>query len=141
MASAAVRGGGTLLKIGDGGSPESFTTIAEVGDITGPSMSADTIEVTSQDSTGGFKEYIAGFKDGGELSAPMNFVNSAAQEALIDDFLASTKRNFQLVTTHGSPYTATFAGYITAIDHSFPINDKATRNVTIKITGAVGGLT
>lgn len=137
MASAAVAAIGTLVKIGDGAGSETFTTIAEVGDITGPGMTAETIEVTSQDSTGYFKEYIAGLKDGGELTFPMNFVNSAAQDALVTDYGNRTKRNFQVVTTHGSAKTFAFAGYITNISHSFAIADAAKRDVTIKITGAV----
>lgn len=137
MASAAVAAIGTLVKIGDGGAPETFSTIAEVKDISGPAMTADTIEVTSQDSTGGYKEYIPSLKDGGELSFPMNFVNSAAQDALITDYTNRTKRNFQVVTTHGAPKTFSFAGYITNVSHSFPVADVAQRDVTIKITGAV----
>lgn len=137
MASNAVAAIGTALKIGDGGTPENFTTIAEVKDISGPGTTLDTIEVTSHDSTGGYKEYIPSLKDGGEVTFDMNFVNSAAQDALVTDMENRTKRNFQVVTTHSSPKTAVFAGYITAITHSFPVGDVATRSVTIKVTGPI----
>lgn len=137
MATAAVRAQGTLLKIGDGGSPETFTTVAEFRDISGPAQTADTIEVTSQDSPSHYKEFIPGLKDGGDVSGPMNFVNSAAQDALLTDMENQTKRNFQIVTTHSPAKTAAFAGYITNISHTFNLNEAAMRNVTIKVTGAV----
>lgn len=137
MASAAVAAIGTLLKIGDGAGTEVFTTVAEVKDITGPSVTVDTIEVTSQDSPGATKEYIASLKDGGEVSFPMNFVNSVAQDALVADMNNRTRRNFKLVTTHTIPKTASFTGFITAMGHSFPVADVAQRDVTIKITGPV----
>ena len=60
-----VRSVGTTLKIG----AESATT--KVGGLTsigGIEVSADTVDVTSLDTTGGYKEYLAGFKDAGEVS-------------------------------------------------------------------------
>jgi predicted secreted protein len=135
MASAAVAAIGTLIKIGDGAGSETFTTIAEVKDITGPSETVDTIEVTSQDSTGNTKEYIASLKDGGEVSFPMNFVSSAAQTAIHTDMQNRTRRNFKIVTTHASPVTMTFAAFITQMGHTFQVADVAMRNVTLKITG------
>lgn len=137
MASAAVAAIGTLFKIGDGGSPETFTTIAEVKDIDGPGRTADTIEVTSMDSTGGYKEYIPSLKDGGEVSFDMNFTTSAAQAALVTDFENRTKRNFKIVTTHATPKNISFSGYITDLSYSFEVAGVAMRSVTIKITGPV----
>ena len=58
--SDAISGYGTLLKRGDGGAPEVFTTVPEVGSISGPSMETDEAEVTSHSSaaSGAFKEFI-----------------------------------------------------------------------------------
>lgn len=137
MASAAVKAIGTALKIGDGGSPETFTTIAEIKAITGPARTSDKIEVTSMDSTGGYKEYVPGLKDGGDVTCDMNFVDSAAQDALGDDFENQTLRNFQIVTTHGTPKTIAFAAYVTNFGYSFDPTDVAKRNVTLSVTGQV----
>ena len=57
MTTEGVVGLGTLLKIGDGASPETFTAIAEVKDITGPNMSMEFAEFTHQQSTDGYREY------------------------------------------------------------------------------------
>ena len=52
-----VIGLGTLLKIGDGATPEVFAAIAEVKDITGPGLSREFAEFTRQQSSGGYREY------------------------------------------------------------------------------------
>ena len=74
----AVSSNGTLLKMGDGGSPEAFTTIAEVLDITGPQLEAGTEEVTNQDSAG-WREYIVTLLSGGEVSFDVNWFNDVTQ--------------------------------------------------------------
>jgi len=58
MATSAVAAFGTLLKIGDGGGPESFTTIAEVRTLGGPELSRDTVDVTSHDSTANWERSL-----------------------------------------------------------------------------------
>jgi len=52
-----VIGLGTLLKIGDGDTPEVFAAIAEVKDITGPGLAREFAEFTHQQSEGGYREY------------------------------------------------------------------------------------
>ena len=41
---------GTLLKLGDAGSPETFTTVAEITDLDGVDIKLDTDDATSHDS-------------------------------------------------------------------------------------------
>jgi predicted secreted protein len=135
MASGAVLGYQTLLQRGDGGSPEGFTTIAEVLDISGPSSSVDTIEVTNMDSPNNYKEYIAGLLDGGEVSFDCNFTNVASQTNIIADHQNRTLRNFKMVLPLAGNPAWTFAGYVTGFDNSQPVQDKITASFTIKITG------
>ena len=66
--SDAFIGHGTLLQRGDGGDPETFTTVAEVLNISGPSLSRDTIDVTTMDSPDEWIEFIAGLNDVGEIT-------------------------------------------------------------------------
>lgn len=141
MASAAVAGIGTLLKIGDGGGSEVFTTVGEVKDITGPGLTADLVEVTNMDSPSFFKEWLAVLKDGGEVTFDINYVQTSTTQAqLVTDYGNRTRRNFQIVTTHASPKTIAFAAFITNLGHTFPVQDAVKRAVTLKITGAVTGL-
>lgn len=136
MASSAVAALGTLLKIGDGGGSEVFTTIAEVLDISGPNFTLDTEEVTSHSTTGNYKEYIATLKDGGECTFSCNFYGAATQVALWDDYDNRTRRNFQIKFTNTTDDdTITFAAFITNIGHEAPVAGVLTRPVTLKVTG------
>jgi predicted secreted protein len=130
---------GTLLKKGDGGSPESFTTIAQVTNIGGPSLALDPIEVTCHTSTGGWKEFIGGLLDGGEVSFDINYdpvgATHNASTGLIADMVARTVRNFQLVFPDTGSTTWSFAALVTAFEPSEPIDDKLAASVTLKLTG------
>ena len=130
---------GTLLKIGDGGSPESFTTVAEVSSIGGPTLSLDPIDVTSHDSTGGWRQFVGGLLDGGEVSLEINYdpvgATHDASTGLIADMVARTLRNFQLVFPDTGNTTWTFAALITAFEPSEPIDDKLSASVTLKVSG------
>lgn len=137
--SNAVAGFGSLLKIGDGAGPEVFTTIAEVKDISGPSLSMATIDVTNQSSTGGWAEFIGGIKDAGEVTFDVNFLPADATHnaatGLIRDYNNRTKRNFQLVFPDAGATTWSFAALVTAFQPTEPIGDALTASVTLKITG------
>ena len=147
MTVAAVKALGTLLKRGDGGGPEVFTTVAEITNISGPSLGIDTIDVTSHESVGGWREFITGIADGGEITIDINYIpdNSAhdAVTGLLKDFedqIAGTLtggRNYQLVFPDTANTTWTFTAWITAFE---PVADasgseKLGASVTLKITG------
>ena len=135
----AISSFGTLLKIGDGGATETFTTIAEVQDISGPSFSLDTAEVTSHSSAGGWKEYIGTLVDGGEVSFDINFLPTETTHGysagLLKDLVNKTVRNFQLVFPDASSTTWQFAALVTKFETSEPYGDKLSASVTLKLTG------
>jgi len=136
MASNAFSGVGTKFQRGDGASNESFSDIAEINSITGPNLSRDTIDVTSLDSTGGYREFIAGFRDGGELTLSMNFAPSGYFD-LKDDFEVEVTHNYRIVMGNAAQTTFDITGLITALGVAIPLDDKVTCDVTIKITGEV----
>ncbi len=134
----ALSGFGTLLKIGDGGSPENFTTIAEVQDIGGPAFSLDAVEITHHGS-GGWREYIAGLLDAGEISFDLNFEPTETTHGytagLLKDMTDKTTRNFQLVFPDAGNTTWEFAALITGFEVNEPVGDKISASITLKITG------
>lgn len=129
---------GTFLQVGDGGSPESFTTIAEVGDISGPAVSRDTEEVTNHSSPNGYEEFITTIKRSGEVTFPINFIpdhpthdQSTGVLGWIDDGLL---RNFRiLLSTTGRRWQ--FAALATNFEASSPVVGKQSGDVTLKISG------
>lgn len=134
--SQAISGVGTAFKRSNMQSSPTFTAIAEVNNITGPSMSRDTIDVTSLDSTGGYREFIGGFRDGGTVNFNMNFT-LAGYNNMKDDFEDSALRDYQIVLPDAGATTFEFSGLVTELPLEIPMDDKITCAVTIKISGAV----
>ena len=137
--SQAIFGLGTQLQLGDGGSPEAFTTIAEVRSISGPTLTTDILDVTNHDSQGGVREFKAGLIDPGELTFDIAFQPGEATHGAISglqaDQLNRTVRNFKLVFPTGVGVTWAFQGIVTGLPVTFPIDEVITASVTIKITG------
>ncbi len=139
MASSATIGFGTLFKRGDGGGPETFTTLAEVISISGPSLSMDTVDVTHMESTGTYREFLPGLKDGGEVSVTVNFLPGDSTQnvaaGILKDYDDRVLRNFQIVFPDSGTTTWTFAAYVTAFEPETPLEDKMTASIIMKVSG------
>ena len=136
MPSSAIAGVGTQFTRGDGASTEEFTPISEVNSITGPGMTRETIDVTSLDSTGGYREFIGGFRDGGQVTLNMNFTFDN-YVTLLTDFEDDDSHNYQIVLPDTNNTTLDFAAVVMDMPLSIPTDDKVTIDVTFKITGQV----
>ena len=94
MATSAISSHGTLLKIHDGSS--TYTTIAEVLDISGGGIEVMTEEATNHDSAGWF-ESSPTIKKGNEVTFDLNYYSATTQDTLETDQGNRTKRLFQIV--------------------------------------------
>jgi len=110
--------------------------IAEVSSISGPSMTRDFIDVTSLDSTSGYREYITGFRDAGTVSLTMNFTR-ASYDKMKTDFESDVVVSYEIVLPDDDVTSFEFCGLVTELPLEIPADDKVTANVTIKITGEV----
>ncbi len=136
MTTNAIATQGTLVKRGDGGGPEVFTTIGEVVSFDGPGGKATIIDATHLQSTA--KEKLAGLPDEGEISMTLNFVPSDAQQTgLRNDRAARTKRNFKIVFTDAGAETASFSAYVLEYKLSVKPDSKVELAVTLEITGPI----
>lgn len=132
--SNAISSFGTLLQRGDGADPEVFSTIAEVKDIKPPALSADTEEVTHQDSPGGWKEYLSTLLDGGEVTFDLNFIpTDTGHLALITDMTNRVKRNFKVIFPDGTPWS--FTALVTGFEPDAPVSGTLSASVTLKVSG------
>lgn len=136
--STAVAGVGTKFRRWNatGDSDASWQDIAEINSITGPGMSRDTIDVTSLDSTGGYREFITGFRDPGTVTLAMNFTRDT-YDLMKADFESNTLKNYEIVLPDVEETTLEFEGLVTELPLSIPADDKITADVTIKISGQV----
>ena len=133
MASSAVAGVGTSfhrwsLKT------LTWVHIAEINSITGPGNTREQIDVTSLDSTGGYREYIGGFRDGGTVTLAMNFTRST-YEAMLADFESNVIQNYEICLPDTEVTTIEFEGLVTELPLTIKPDDKITADVTIKVSG------
>jgi predicted secreted protein len=133
MASNAFSGVGTKFGRYNG---SSWDYLAEINSITGPTMTRDFIDVTSLDSTGGYREFITGFRDAGTVSLSMNFTR-ATYELMMEDFESPTAHLYEIVLPDASVTSLEFEGLVTEVPLTIPTDDKVTADVTIKVTGQV----
>lgn len=138
MATSAKGAFKTLLKIESAPSSGTFNTIGEVLDITGGGSSAAIEDATSHSSSAGWDEAISvGLLSGGEITFAMHAIEPDTQQ----DLLYSTQAghlpaNFQLVFPDATRKRS-FAALVQNIGEEYPVKGKMTRNVTLKVTGAV----
>jgi len=133
MASTATSGVGTVFNRWSG---SAWVLQAEITSISGPGMTRDTIDVTSLDSTGGYREFITGFRNAGTVTLSMNFTRSA-YEQMLNDFDSDTVQNYQIDLPDVENTSLDFEGLVTELPLSIPADDKITAEVTIQITGQV----
>lgn len=122
----------TAARIGKG---TTFTglllaAIAEVLKISGPNQSADDVDASSMDSADSFKEFIPGFRDGGELNLELNYLKANVASFYAALAVADT---FTLTFPCGSTWV--FSGYLKSINQETPFDAKMTMSGTFKITG------
>lgn len=139
MSTLAFLGSQTLLKMGDGASPEVFTTIGEVVSIDPLAQSKDLVEVTHMLSTA--KEYIGGLTDGQEIGFTCNLLPTNTQQVALLAAAAATSaaKNFKYVLpAGGGSLTASFAALVMGSSVG-PTTPNTATQVTfrVKVTGAI----
>ena len=127
MSSDAFAGVGTVFKRGVVG-------IAEIVSITGPNLTRGTIDVTNLDSTNGYREFIAAFRDSGEVVLSMNFTMATWQD-FKDDFDDDDPVTYTIVLPNTEATEFSFGALITALGMAIPFDDKVSSDVTLKIDG------
>jgi predicted secreted protein len=136
--SSAIWAYGSLFQTGDGAASEGFSTVAEITELTPPAMSRDDIEVSNNDSSDGYKEFIPGWRDGGEVSCKANWLATNSTQdfttGLGEQFNDNVKHNYKIVLP-SSLITISFTGFLTAFEPDLPLAEQAQLSFTVKITG------
>lgn len=131
MASNAMSGVGTVIQKWSTGTSQ-WVTIAEVTNIAGPGFTRDLIEVTSLDSTGGWREFIPGFRDGQNVVLSMNYTRASLDEFLAD-FEDNEVQNYEIILPDNT--SIEFEGFVQEFPLTIPTDAQITMEVTIKISG------
>lgn len=124
---------GTQLYIGDQAGT-SYDVVAEVVNVGFLDVSVDDIDVSSHDSESGWREFIGGLKDGGELSFDINF-DPSLHSTLLD--LQGVTRNMKVVMPAGVDDIVEFEGHLKSLSGTAPYDDKLSASASIKVSGPV----
>ena len=133
MSSEAVSGKGTLFRRWTAGD---WVNVAEIKSISGPSMSRETFDVTSLDSTDGYREFKASFRDGGTVTLAMIFRRDTYDQ-MKDDFESDDLQQYEIVLPDDDSTSLEFEGLVTELPLDIVPDDAVTVDVVIKVSGVV----
>ncbi len=110
--------------------------VAGVNSISGPDKTRDTIDTTALDTAGGYRTFIGGFRDGGEITLTMNY-EVVGYTNLDTDFAATANQSYEIVLSDTGNTSYAFSGWVTSLGMDIPLDDKVTMTVTIKVDGVI----
>ncbi|BBI19368.1 phage major tail protein, TP901-1 family [Qipengyuania flava] len=130
----AQKGAAFLLKIGDGGSPASYDTVAGLR-TTQMSVNGDTVVVTHKGS-GGWRELLSGAGTRSvSVSASGIFLGSDAESAVRTHALAGTLDEYELSFEDGAKMRGRFL--VQRLDYAGDFNGERTYALQLESSGAV----
>jgi len=132
---------GVILKRGDGGTPEIFSSTAEVKDIKPFKLKATTKETTSHSSPGGWKTFKSILVEGGQCTFKINFLPEDTSHSfaagLAADLINRQQRNYQVVLPDTGATGYQFAANVIQFDPDAAVEGILETDVALEITGPV----
>ena len=132
---AATRAQGTILKFTPaGGTQVVVGKLTSVGEI---APEAEEVDITTLESTGGYREYMQGFRDSGELEITgFHDADDAGQTALRTAFASGASGAFEVKFPDDT--AVTFSGFIKSHTiGSAEVDGAIGFGAVIRISGAV----
>lgn len=126
--------GTKLLVAASAGSTK--TAVGGLKSISGIDASADDVEVTDMGNTDGYREYLPGFKDGGEVTVSGYLDGEDAGQARMLELLDSgdvVGCEIKFPTKIGKSWT--FKAGVTKFTTSADVDDAITFDATLKVSG------
>lgn len=127
-------GHGSTLTIGG-------DAIGKITNISGPDFTKDLKDATSMESTGGYREWIAGLKDWGRFSfTTLAAVLASADTTNYYDTIlteAAASAAVEIVVTFPNGTTGTFDAHVESFRVNDPVDDLIQTEVTLKVDGPI----
>jgi TP901-1 family phage major tail protein len=131
---AVQKGASLVVKIGNGGSPETFTTVAGLQD-TSISINQETVDVTNKDSSrvrtllaqGGVKSFT--------ITGSGIFQDNATEQSVLTAFDGASFTNYQFLVPDYNTFTGAFQ--VTTLDYTGTYNGAVQYSMTFESAGAV----
>ena len=131
---AAQKGSALLLKIGDGASPEAFTTIGGLRS-TSITMNDEAVDITTKDSSAVRALLANGGVQSTSISGSRVFPDAASETTLRGKFGASSFSNFQVIVPDFGTYTGAFM--VASLEYAGEYNGEVTYSVTLESSGTI----
>lgn len=131
---SAQRGRDLLLKIGDGASPETFTTVAGLRATT-LAFNAQSVDVTNADSADMWRELLGAGVKSATISGSGVFKDAASDAALRAAFFNQTLADWQIVIPHFGVVSGPFK--ITALQYEGPYDGEVKLSLSLASAGAL----
>jgi Lambda phage tail tube protein, TTP len=141
----------TLIQVGQGNSPETFFTIANVSSISGPQLSGNVVDVTSMSTGVPWRQKIITLLEGGDVSFDIFWIPELQSGNGIEGHVnlltlfvqrglgqAGAPIDFRLVFPDQDASTYTFQGFVQKLSLTEKVDDVVRAACTIVITGQVG---
>lgn len=131
---AVQKGSAVLMKVGNAGSPETFTTIGALRS-TSITINSEAVDVTNKDSARNRTLLAdAGIKSF-SISGSGIFDDGATHQTILTNFSSSTFKNYQFLVPDFNTFTGAFQ--ITSMEYSGEYNDSAMYSLTFESTGGI----
>ena len=131
---AAQKGSAMLMKVGNGASPETFTTIAGLRS-TSLTVNNESVDVTNKDCSNN-RTLLA---DAGVQSISVSgsgvFTDGASEATMKTNALADTQNNYQFLVPDFGTFTGAFQ--ITSLEYAGEFNGEVTYSVSFESAGAI----
>ena len=120
---------GTVLKVNS-------KVVGGVTSIDGVSISADEIEVTDIGNTTGYREYLQGFKDGGEVSLS-GFLDGSdtGQNELYSLLESGSSTTVLIIFPSAIGKTWTMTAFVKEFSTGVDVDNAITFDVTLRVSG------
>jgi hypothetical protein len=132
---------GMVVAFGTATGTATTATLTNVTNISGLGGDVEEIDVTSHDSSGNYREFVASFIDAGEVTLDLNFdPNQTTHRATAGGILYLRDQRTIVpwkLTFPGSPvHSVSFQGFVKGAPFDLPFDDKQSATVTVRVSGS-----
>lgn len=110
--------------------------VGGLNSISGLDLSADTVDVTDLGNSTGYRDFLAGFKDGGELGLS-GFLDGAdeGQAAMLEAFHSGEQSDCKIIFPSAIGKTWEFKGVVTKFTTGAEVDSAISFEATVKVCG------
>lgn len=132
---------GAILSFGTATGTATTATLTNVTNISGFDGESETIDVTSHDSAGAYREKVASFLDLGQVTVDFNFdASQTTHRATSGGIMWLRDQRLTVpwkLTLPGTPvHSVTFQAFVKGVSIDLPFDDKQSGSATLETTGS-----